>query len=382
VTQREVIDAYLSYYGRPPEVIIKAPGRINLIGEHTDYNLGLVMPMAVDKYIYFAIGKNETNLAELHALDISDHALLDLCLLRDDHRLWVNYFIGNLLQFKKRGAALKGFNCVFGGDIPIGSGLSSSAALDCGFIYALSMLYEDPMSKWDIVEISHRSNNDFLNIKSGILDQFASVFGKLDLCMTLDCRSKEYHHYPIDLGDYQLVLINSHVKHSHSDSGYNNRPAECKEIVDIISKHEEVLSLRDIDFNMLSRHKAILTDKLYRRAHFIISENERVTAFVKAMEQKDIPQLGTLLYASHDGLSTDYEVSCSELDFLVGLSRSEEAVLGSRMMGGGFGGCTLNLLHRDYAEEVLSRIAQSYHEHTGILPEHYFVNASEGVSKI
>lgn len=381
--QSKVRKAFVERYDAEPSVIIKAPGRINLIGEHTDYNLGLVLPAAIDRYMLFALSANNTDTCRIHALDINECVEIKLDNLEKGDQLWANYLRGVLVQFKERSIPLRGFDCVFSSKIPIGSGLSSSAALDCGFIKGVSMLHQMSLSNWDIVTISNQSNNHYLDVQSGILDQFSSVFGKKDHCMMMDCKTRDYKYHSLPLGDYCLVLINTNVKHVNITSGYNDRPAECKKVVSILNEEiGGVESLRDVDLSLLEQCKSRLTQTLYNRARFIIEENQRVLSFITAMEAKNYKALGSLLLESHAGLKDLYEVSCDELNLLVDLVMKEEGVLGSRMMGGGFGGCTITLMRRDRVESVVASVTATYTAKTGITPEVYPVHLEDGVSII
>jgi len=372
---------YQKAYGAIPSVVVRSPGRINLIGEHTDYNMGYVLPAAIDKSLYFAFGVNEGQKMSVRALDVNASSTVYLDDLAPREELWLNYLIGILREFRQEGITVSGFNCVFTGDIPIGSGLSSSAALDCGFITGLSQLMGHPLNGWDVVGMSNRSNNDFLGIKSGILDQFASVFGREGESVFLDCKSKQYTYHPLHLTPYEWVLINSNVKHEHASSGYNDRPAECQEVVDMLSTNlPNILSLRDVSIKELSDHKSLISSTLYKRAQFILEENKRVISFLSALEKRDNVTIGRLLYESHYGLQHLYEVSCPELDLLVDLTRHTAHVLGARMMGGGFGGCTLNLVHRDHSDQVIQEIMEQYREKTGVQPDCYKVRSAQGVS--
>jgi len=266
---------------------------------------------------------------------------------------------------------------------PRRSGLSSSAALDCGFIKAISLLHDLQLKDWEIVEVSNESNNSFLGVQSGILDQFASVFGRDSMCMSLDCRSREYRYHPIALGDYELILINTNVKHEHIDSGYNDRPAECKEAVrELCNLGVEIESLRDLTLTKLEEVKGRLDHTLYIRSRFILEENERVQQFTNSLVDLDVDRLGQLLYASHDGLQHLYDVSCKELDLLVDLTRQEQAVAGARMMGGGFGGCTLNLIKSSAVEKVVSEMTKRYKETTSIEADVYRVKVADGVQTL
>ena len=379
-SDEKVVAHFREQYGTTPEYLVRAPGRINLIGEHTDYNQGWVLPAAIDKAIYFAVKRNDSKVCNLTALDLKQAEKVSLPVGPLEGPLWVQYVQGACKVLADKGHEVKGFDCVFGGDIPIGAGLSSSAALDCGCIKAISLLNELNLTDWDIVEVSNLSNNHWIGIQSGILDQFASIFGKTGTCMALDCRSRTYERHAVDFGAFELILIDTHVEHQHTSSGYNDLPALCKEaVVSIRSQGVEIDSLRDLSMDMLMDVQQFIDQALYSRAQFIVEENARVGAFVEALKQQDISSLGQLLYASHQGLQHLYQVSCLELDLLVDLTREESAVAGARMMGGGFGGCTLNLVRSTEVERVVHDITTAYKENTSIDASVYQVKISDGV---
>ena len=378
-----VIAQFRALYGSEPEAVIRAPGRINLIGEHTDYNQGLVLPAAIDKSIYFAVKRNDLRKCRIYALDVDQSAEVALPIKKRSGVLWAQYIQGACKVLEDKGYGVSGFDCVFGGDIPIGSGLSSSAALDCGMIKAISVLSDIPLDQWGIVEVSNISNNTFLGIQSGILDQFASVFGESGSCMSLDCRTRNFRHHQVDFERYELILINSNVTHDHSDSGYNDRPAECKRAVEKLNRLGlQIDSLRDLQMDDLLILRSKLDSVLFSRAKYLIKENQRVLKFIKALEIQDISEQGQLLYASHEGLQHLYDVSCPELDLLVDLTRSEDGVAGSRMMGGGFGGCTLNLIKSTEVDRIVADITSSYKAQTSIDASVYKVKISNGLEVI
>jgi len=379
-SHQDILSEFRSIYGSEPDYVVRAPGRINLIGEHTDYNQGWVLPAAIDKALYLAVKRNDSSVCHLHALDVNETAHIALPISQKEGPLWAQYVQGACKVLMSKGFALEGFDCVFGGDIPIGSGLSSSAALDCGFIKSISLLHNLQLNDWEIVDVSNESNNSFLGIQSGILDQFASVFGQESECISLDCRSREYRRHPISLGDYELILINTNVKHDHSESGYNNRPTECKRAVrKLCNLGVEIDTLRDLTVADLEEVKDHIDPMLYQRSRFIVEENMRVQQFIKALGDLDINQLGSLLYASHNGLQHLYDVSCKELDLLIDLTRHQQAVAGARMMGGGFGGCTLNLIKSTEAKKVVDEIVASYQNETNIEATVYNVQIANGV---
>lgn len=369
---------FQKHFGDNPKVQVHAPGRINLIGEHTDYNNGFVLPAAIDKGIQFAMSLNTTGQLHVYAQNFEQTWSNPINDIQKTNIEWGNYLLGTILQFQKRNITISGIDCVFGGDIPIGSGMSSSAALVCGFATALNELTQANLSQWEIAQLGKQVENEFVGTACGIMDQFASVFGKQQHAMFLDCQSLEFQYIPIHLKDCQLVLINSMVKHKNVDSGYNDRPADCKEAVGILQKkHPNIQSLRDINAPMLDDFNESET-KLKNRATFILEENQRVLATCEALKKDDFKTFGDLLYASHKGLNEQYEVSCQELNLLVKLAQKNEA-LGARMMGGGFGGCTLNLIESKKAQATIEKILQQYQEQTSIKAEAYWVQVQDGI---
>lgn len=288
--------------------------------------------------------------------------------------------MGIIQEFQKLNIDVSGFDCLFSSQIPIGAGVSSSAALECGIAKGINQMSNSGLDNWELVNICNQSSHNFLGIKSGILDQFSSLFGKIDHAMLMDCRSQSFDYHKLDIGSYDLVLINTNVNHSHLSSGYNDRPSESKEAVSIIAKqYPEVTSLRELSSEQLESSKSNLSQVLYNRASFILEENERVHSFKEAMLSKDIEELGRLLYASHQGLKKLYEVSCTELDVLVELTYEEASIAGARMMGGGFGGCTINLIHKNEMESVIERVQEKYKIITGIDSSFYKVSVGNGV---
>jgi galactokinase len=371
-------------FQKEPQFFIKAPGRINLIGEHTDYNLGFALPAAIDKHILFGFTPNPTSSTfRLIALDMEDNFHGNVNQIEKSEKNWANYLLGVMKSFEDRGILLQGFDCVFCGNIPIGGGLSSSAAMECGFAKGLDQMLHSKLDNWEIVKIGQETENDFLGVQSGILDQFSSTFGLADQAMLLDCQDRKFEYVNANFGEYELVLINSKVKHNHSDSGYNDRPKECQEAIAAIQKrYPNIHSLRAVSQNVLAECETEMSNKHFRRAQFILHENARVHAFCEAFKKSDFTALGRILYKSHFGLQYFYDVSCVELDLLVDLTRSEKAVLGARMMGGGFGGCTLNLIQKDQSKAVAGRIMEAYYQKTKVNPEAYFVSIENGVGVI
>lgn len=373
-------ETFLEKYGAEP-LLIRSPGRINLIGEHTDYNEGYVLPAAIDKYIYLAFARNSGESCRVYSRDFEQEQTFMLRDMRPGTG-WINFVMGVAAQLAKAGYVLDGFDCVFGGDIPIGAGLSSSAALENGVGMGLSTLFELNVDRLDLVKYSQQAEHEFAGVKCGIMDMFASMMGKEQQAIRLDCRSLDYAYFPVDLGDHQWLLCDSRVSHSLADSAYNERREECRQGVTLLQAHyPQVSSLRDVNYPQLSLVKDQLPDTVFQRCSFVIQENERVIQSCEALERKDLDRLGAYLYRSHEGLSRDYEVSCPELDFLVEFTRELPEVMGSRMMGGGFGGCTLNLVKKSARQAFIDKISTAYHKRFGIHLKAYEVNAVDGTER-
>jgi len=374
--EQSIKNSFERAFSFPPSFIVRAPGRINLIGEHTDYNNGFVFPAAIDRYVYLAFAANMlTSNSRVIAKDLEDSATIHLSSLEKTDVQWKNFLLGILLQFKQQGHELKDFNCLIQSTVPIGAGMSSSSALECGFAKGIAHLNKIELSNWEIVDISHKSNHEFLGIKGGIMDQFSSLFGRKEFGMILDCQDRSHSYVPINLQDYQWVLINSNIKHDHLVSGYCDRVKECREA----ESNLEISTLRSMTTQHLKSYKSKLSEIHYKRSKFVLEENARVQTFAEALKSQKVEKLGDLLYKSHNGLKNEYEVSCEELDFLVELSKKEEGVLGARMMGGGFGGCTINLIKKKSIEETITNIKDAYLSKYTIRPEHYLVEIVDGV---
>lgn len=370
------------YHTKP--IIVQAPGRINLIGEHTDFNDGFVMPAAIDKQLIFGISKSGNSTCKLVALEYSSETVFQL----DNYVLgeganWEKYFRAALTELAHRNIHLsEGFNLVFGGNIPIGAGLSSSAALCCGFIFALNELFDFQISRKEIALIAQATEHR-IGLNCGIMDQYAVMFGEKDSFMCLDCSSLEFETYSTDLGNYDMVLINSKYEHELIGSAYNDRRKSCEEAVSVISKKtDNIKNLRDVDLETLLHFKNEMNADTFRRAKHVVEENARVMEAKKALQENDMIKLGNLLYQTHQGLSEDYEVSTKELDFLVSLTKSRPEILGARLMGGGFGGCTINIVEKGKSAEAIGEITAAYKLETGIDAEVYFVKVNNGVNRI
>ena len=324
-------------------LIVFSPGRINLIGEHTDYNDGFSFPAAINKGIALAISKSALNVSSVYAInkeELYEFTTENIKPLLDGG--WRNYVLGVVAELQNLGKKLGNFNSVFAGNIPGGAGMSSSAALENSFVYGLNDLFELGLTKNEMILVSQKAEHNFAGVKCGIMDQYASMFGVKKSALLLDCRTIESKPYKIDFKEYKLMLINTNVKHDLSESAYNNRREVCEKISSLL----QISALRDASKEDLDELIGKISDEEYQKALYIINENNRVKQFSEAINKDDIAALGDLLYQSHEGLSTKYKVSCEELDFLVDSAKECPNILGARMMGGGFGGCTINLVKK------------------------------------
>lgn len=369
-------------FGTVP-VIIRSPGRINLIGEHTDYNEGFVLPAAIDKEIYLALAKNGGNECRIFSFDYDEMITFSLQDFSPVPKGWINYVMGVVAQLQEAVKPIEGFDCVFGGNIPIGAGLSSSAALENGVCFGLSELFNLKLDRIAIVKYSQMAEHQYAGVACGIMDQFASMMGKEGHAIRLDCRSLEFSYFPVALGDYQFVLVDTKIEHALADSAYNQRRQECEMGVKAVqNRFANIGSLRDVTFEMLEEVKLSLPSVVYKRCTYVLEENKRLLDGCNNLELGDLEGFGTLMYGSHDGLSQKYEVSCTELDFLVDFTRQRPEVMGARMMGGGFGGCTLNLVKKDQREAFEIDITAAYRQKFEHSPAIYEVNIVGGTSRV
>lgn len=379
---QSLINIFESHFQGKPRVF-RSPGRINIIGEHTDYNQGFVLPAGVDKEIVVLLKPNNSDEFNLVSVDQNEQVTFNLNNYQTIETGWAKYIIGIIDQALKAGLPVKGFDCVFGGDIPIGAGLSSSAALECATLYGLNKCFQFGLDSKQIALMAQAAENKFVGVNCGIMDQFASVFAQESHAIKLDCRDLSYETFEIQFGDYGLLLIDSMVKHSLASSEYNLRRAECETAVETLRlKFSEITSLREANLEQLESIKNHLTQKVYDRAKYVIEEIERVSLACKAIDRNDLQALGSLIYASHSGLQHLYQVSCEELDFLVDYTRDNEAVLGARMMGGGFGGCTINLVRKSQIGQLKEDVTQAYQERYEKAPNLYEVQTANGSSEV
>jgi len=383
ITPRDIQSKFLELFGKEP-LIIRAPGRINLIGEHTDYNDGFVMPAAVDKEIFFGISASDNGRTMLYSIKYNEQYEVDLDNVKPvTEPRWANYLLGVLYQFRENGFAVRPFNCVFGGNVPLGAGMSSSAAMECGFAYALSDYHLLNVPKIKMITMAQWAEHHFVGVKVGIMDQFASMMGKAGNVIVLDCRSLSHQYAPLHLQDYTLVLCDTKVKHSLVDSEYNTRRNECETGVKILQKHyASVKSLRDATVEMLEKHRGEFDLKVFQRCLYVVQEIRRVQEASVDLRDGNLEAFGRKMYETHDGLSRLYQVSCEELDFLVGQARDFGGVIGARMMGGGFGGCTINLVKTSLAEEFIREMAVRYKRRFQIDMAAYQVNIVDGAGRV
>ena len=360
-------------------ILFTSPGRINLIGEHTDYNGGFVFPGAVDKGIVAAIRLNRSDRVKVHALDLGESSEFGLCEEDKPTEQWACYVFGVCREIQKRGYTIGGFDAVFSGDVPLGAGMSSSAALESTFAFALNDLYNLGIEKFELARIGQSTEHNYCGVNCGIMDQFASVHGKAGHLMRLDCRSTEFEYFPFDptAHGYRLVLVNSCVKHELVGSPYNNRRASCERVAAVLGQE----FLRGATMEQLEAIKDEISEEDYLRARYVIGEEQRVLDVCAALEQGDLETVGARMYETHWGMSRDYEVSCEELDFLAEVAK-ECGVSGSRIMGGGFGGCTINLVKEELYESFIATATEKFAARYGHEPKIIPVVISDGARRL
>lgn len=374
---------FIKHFDGTTGELYASPGRINLIGEHTDYNNGFVFPGAVNKGIIAELKPNGTDKVKAYSIDEKDYVEFGLNEEDAPRASWAKYIFGVCREMIKRGVDVKGFNTAFAGDVPLGAGMSSSAALESTYAYALNDMFGDnKIDKFELAKVGQATEHNYVGVKCGIMDQFASVFGKEGSLIRLDCRSLEYSYFPFDPKGYKLVLLNTCVKHTLVGSPYNDRRLSCEHVAEVIKeKYPEVESLRDANLDMLEEVKEQLKPEDYSRAKYVIGEVQRVLDVCDALEVGDYETVGKKMYETHFGLSKDYEVSCEELDFLVDVA-IDCNVTGARMMGGGFGGCTINLVKEELYELFIEEAEKKYMEKYGKTPKVYDVVIGDGSRKL
>lgn len=380
--QQAIITKFKELYGQEP-LLFRSPGRVNLIGEHTDYNDGFVLPAAIDKEIHFAIAPNQTETIRLYSIDMQEQATYSLQTIKRTENSWANYLLGVVAQFQESNYKLNGFDLVFGGNVPIGAGLSSSAAVECGLAFALNHIFGFGLDRFTLAKMAQKAEHEFAGVRCGIMDQFASLFGKKEHVVKLDCRSLEYEYFHFDMSHYRIVLCDTQVKHSLASSEYNTRRMECETGVATLQKHYPgITSLRDVTIEMIEKHQQELDPVVFRRCMYVVQENIRVEEACQALQNGDLKLFGEKMYASHAGLQHDYEVSCPELDFLVTEAKKQETVLGARMMGGGFGGCTINIVSIAALDDFTRHMSEAYQKQFNMQLKTYITEIVDGSSQL
>ena len=382
--KQEIVDNYKEEYGKDPALVVRAPGRINLIGEHTDYNEGFVLPAAINKEIVFALGFSQGSDFHFQAIDLKEkHSFNAEEIDIHEDKSWANYLIGVIAQYQKKGLKVPPLNISYGGNVPLGAGLSSSAAVECGIAFAINELMNSKLTKKELAFMAQKAEHEFAGVQCGIMDQFASMMGKKEHVIQLDCKSLEHHYFPFPMDEYQIVLCDTQVKHSLASSEYNTRRMECEKGVAILAKYfPAIKSLRDANMEMLNQYKHEIVPVVFKRCQYVVEENNRVIKGCKDLSSANLTAFGKEMYASHNGLSELYEVSCKELDFLVEQTIDKAYVLGARMMGGGFGGCTINLVKVSEIQKFEEEMKQSYHNKFNMNLLTYQVTIEDGTGLV
>jgi galactokinase len=371
-----------SFPGRP--LIVRSPGRINIIGEHTDYNEGFVLPAAIDKAAYMALSLRDDDEIHIKAIDFHESFSVQAGDVQPvTGKSWPNYILGSAAQFTKRGVPLRGFNAVLTSDVPMGAGMSSSAAVECATVFSLNEVLHTHLDKLTMVHMAQKAEHEYAGVLCGIMDQFASIMGKKDHVIKLDCRTLAYEYVPFALHGVKIVLFNTNVKHALASSAYNTRRKECGQAVAWVQAAvPEVHSLRDVTEEMLDRY-VLPQDKLIdRRSRYVVQEIQRLLTACEDLRHGDLRALGKKMMETHEGLKTMYGVSCRELDWLVDQVKENEAVLGERMMGGGFGGCTINLVEEASVEHVVAALTPAYEKAMHLPLTHYIASIENGTEVI
>lgn len=378
---KAIKDKFNSLFGNELS-LYTSPGRVNLIGEHTDYNGGFVFPGAIDKGIYAAINPNGTDKIRAYSIDYQAMTEFGMCEEDAPREPWARYIFGVVREMQKRGFQPKGFDTVFAGDVPLGAGMSSSAALESTFAFALNDIYKLGIDKFELARIGQSTEHNYCGVKCGIMDQFASIFGKNGHLMRLNCATMEFEYFPFNPTGYKVVLLDTVVKHELASSAYNKRRESCENACShIAAKHPEVKYLSDATMQMLDEVKNEISQEDYMRAKYVIGEKQRVLDVCDALERGDYETVGDRMYGTHHGMSKEYEVSCDELDFLNDIAK-ECGVTGSRVMGGGFGGCTINLVKEDLYDRFIATAKEKFNEKFKHYPKIYDVIISDGARKI
>ena len=360
---------FFKHFNYTPMLAVQSPGRINLIGEHIDYNHGFVLPAAIDKYIQVAVGKRSDGVIHMVALDLGETIVIPIENLKPHPTQWVNYIIGVVDEVLEKtnypGDLVQGFDICIQGNIPSGAGLSSSAAVECAVLFALNELYGLQLTKMEMALMAQKAEHHFAGVKCGLMDMFASLHGQKNKAILLDCASLAYTYYPLALNEYSIILFDTQIKHALASSEYNTRRLECEAGIKMIQeKYPSIKTFRDLSIEQVEECLAFnnnsINAKIYQRCKYVVEEMERVQLAVKDLAAGDMEAFGKKMFSTHEGLSKLYEVSCPELDFLVEAVKQNENVIGARMMGGGFGGCTINIIKKSAVDAISKEIAANY----------------------
>lgn len=376
-----VLKSFTESFSSQPKIYF-SPGRINLIGEHVDYNDGFVMPAAINKGVYYAIAENGSNEIHFHAMDFNEWLSIGISNFKRMNG-WKNYVLSVINEFLLLGCNIRGFNCVFAGDIPRGSGMSSSAAVEGGLAFALNEMLHTGLTRVELALLCQRAEHNFPNVNCGIMDQFANMMGKQEQVLLLDCRSMQHQYFPLHMKGYKIVLLNSNVQHTLVSGEYNIRRQRCEEGLSILKSRLNIQSFRDITrVEDLQVYKSNMPEKVYNCCLYVIEEIARAKKAAVHLQEDNLIAFGKLMNATHEGLSKLYEVSCEELDFLVALAGKDSNVIGSRLMGGGFGGCTINLVAEEGIDQFIKETSKAYQQHFDIIPEAYIVETADGTKEV
>src|SRR6266498_618243 len=380
-SSKDILKKFQDIFHEIPQLFY-SPGRINLIGEHIDYNHGFVMPAAIDKGIWYAITLNNTEEINVVSAD------MDECLkisLNDIHKIkgWKNYILGVVDQLKKRGYRVSGFNAVFGGNLPVGAGMSSSAAVECGLAFGLNTIFNLQINRVDTALICQKAEHTFPGVQCGIMDQFANMMGVKEHVLLLNCDSLEYETLPFNMKDYSIVLINSKVHHELAGGEYNKRRKQCEKGLQLLKeKYPSVQNFRGIKPEQVEEQKNILGEEVFMRCLYVTQEIQRTQEGAKLLQSNDMESFGKLMFQTHEGLRKLYDVSCAELDFLVDEAKRYPQIIGARLMGGGFGGCTINIIRKDDIDNITDAIIENYKKKFNINAECYIMSLSDGTHEI